>query len=190
MIDMSFYPTLGCDIQGFRAMGFSVQYWPRWFQDFPAIWLAVPFGANRAHLWICTVPEKNLICVWNKLFLSEITFSQRRTRPMKSVRGEDKNPSTFGLGIFAATLNLVVSSLRNNDRPCRFAIKDNGKTARISIVNIFVCVCYCIYLLAGYVCHCGFILNTALSRNRPQSSYTCFQWSYTKTFRQMDNLMI
>ena len=31
------YPTLGCDIQGFRAMGLSVQYWPRWFQDFPAI---------------------------------------------------------------------------------------------------------------------------------------------------------
>ena len=28
------YPTLGCDIQGFRAMGLSVQYWPRWFQDF------------------------------------------------------------------------------------------------------------------------------------------------------------
>ena len=29
-----FYPTLGCDIQGFGAMGLSVQYWPRWFQDF------------------------------------------------------------------------------------------------------------------------------------------------------------
>ena len=26
-----------------------------------------------------------------------------------SVRGGDKNPSTFGLGIFAPTLNLVVS---------------------------------------------------------------------------------
>ena len=26
-----------CDIQGFRAMGLSVQYWPHWFQDFPAI---------------------------------------------------------------------------------------------------------------------------------------------------------
>ena len=47
-----------CDIQGFRAMGLSVQYWPRWFQDFPAIWLAVPFGANEAHLGICTLPEK------------------------------------------------------------------------------------------------------------------------------------
>ena len=53
-----FYPTLGCDIQGFRAMGLSVQYWPRWFQDFPAIWLVVPFGANGAHLGICTLPEK------------------------------------------------------------------------------------------------------------------------------------
>ena len=37
---MVYYPTLGCDIQGFRAMGSSVQYWPRWVQDFPAIcWL-------------------------------------------------------------------------------------------------------------------------------------------------------
>ena len=52
------YPTLGCDIQGFRAMGLSVQYWPRWFQDFPAIWLAEPFGANAAHLGISTLPEK------------------------------------------------------------------------------------------------------------------------------------
>ena len=39
-----------------------------------------------------------------------------------SVRGGGKNPSTFGLGIFAPTLNLVVSQLRNTDRPCRFAI--------------------------------------------------------------------
>ena len=80
-----YYPTLGCDIQGFRAMGLSVQYWPRWFQDFPAIWLAVPFGANGAHLGICTLPEKNLLCVWNKLFLGEIKFSQGRTRPVKSL---------------------------------------------------------------------------------------------------------
>ena len=79
------YPTLGCDIQGFQAMGLSVQYWPQWFQDFPAIWLAVPFGANGAHLGICTSPEKNLLCVWNKLFLGEIKFSQRRTRPLKSL---------------------------------------------------------------------------------------------------------
>ena len=58
-----YYPTLGCDIQGFRAMGLSVQYWPRWFQDFPAIWLAVPFGANGVHLGICTLPEKSPLCV-------------------------------------------------------------------------------------------------------------------------------
>ena len=32
--------------------------YPRWFQDFPAIWLSVPFGANGAHLGICTLPEK------------------------------------------------------------------------------------------------------------------------------------
>ena len=49
--------------QGFRAMGLSVQYWPRWFQDFPAIWLAVPFGANGAHLRICTLLEKSFLCV-------------------------------------------------------------------------------------------------------------------------------
>ena len=65
-------------------MGLIVQYWPRWFQDFPAIWLAVPFRANGAHLGICTLPEKNLLCVWNKLFLGEIKISQRRTRPVKS----------------------------------------------------------------------------------------------------------
>ena len=66
------YPTLRCDIQGFRAMGLSVQYWPRWFQDFPAIWLVVmPFEANGAHLGICTFPEKNLLYVWNKLFLGD-----------------------------------------------------------------------------------------------------------------------
>ena len=38
------------------------------------------------------------------------------------IRGGAKNPSTFGLGIFAPTLNPVVSYLRNTDRPCRFAI--------------------------------------------------------------------
>ena len=79
------YPTLGCDIQGFRAMGLSVQYWPRWFQDFPAIWLAEPLGANGAHLGILYLARKNLLCVWNKLLLCEIKFSQRRTRPVKSL---------------------------------------------------------------------------------------------------------
>ena len=61
--DTWLYPTLGCDIQGFRAMGFSVQYWPRWYQDFPAIRLADPLGANRAHLGICTFPEKSFSCM-------------------------------------------------------------------------------------------------------------------------------
>ena len=58
-----YYPTLGCNIQGFRAMGLSVQYWPLWFEDFPAIWLAVPFGTNGAHLGICTLPKKSSLCV-------------------------------------------------------------------------------------------------------------------------------
>ena len=70
---------------GFQAMGLNVQYWPRWFQDYPAIWLAVPFGANGSHLGICTSPERNPLCVWNKLFLGEIKSSQRRTRPVKSL---------------------------------------------------------------------------------------------------------
>ena len=60
-----FYPRHGCDIQGFQAMGSSVQYWPRWFQDFPAISLADPLGANRIHLGICTLPEKKS-CFWMK----------------------------------------------------------------------------------------------------------------------------
>ena len=61
------YSTLGCDIKGFLTMRLSVQYWPRWFQDFPAIWLAGPFGANEAHLGICTLPEKK------QFFLCEIS---------------------------------------------------------------------------------------------------------------------
>ena len=71
--------TLGCDIQGFRAMGLSVQYWPRWFQDFPAIWLAAPFGANGSHLGICTLPEwwqivpmQESTNEWKKLTLFQI----------------------------------------------------------------------------------------------------------------------
>ena len=36
--DTGYCPILGCDIQGFQGMRFNVQYWPRWFQDFPAIW--------------------------------------------------------------------------------------------------------------------------------------------------------
>ena len=79
------YPTLGCDIQGFRAMGLSVQYWPRWFQDFRwSDWLY--HSEQMGPIW-GSVPsqKKNIFCVWNKLFPGEIKFSQRRTRPVKSL---------------------------------------------------------------------------------------------------------
>ena len=79
------YPTLGCDIQGFRAPGVKCPTLTTVVPGFPAIWLGVPFGASGAHLGICTLPEKNLRCVWNKLFLGEIKFSQRRTLPVKSL---------------------------------------------------------------------------------------------------------
>ena len=79
------YPTLGCDIQGFRAMGLSVQYWPRWFQDFRrSDWLY--HSEQMGPIWgSVTCQKKNLFCVWNKLFLREIKISQRRTRPVKSL---------------------------------------------------------------------------------------------------------
>ena len=80
-----YYPTLGCDIQGFRAMWLSVQYWPRWFQDFRrSDWLY--HSEQMGPIW-GSVPcqKKNLFCVWNKLFLGEIKFSQRRTHPVKSL---------------------------------------------------------------------------------------------------------
>ena len=51
-----FIPPPGCDIHGFWAMGFYVQYRPRWLQDFPVIWLAVPLGENGAHFRIRTLP--------------------------------------------------------------------------------------------------------------------------------------
>ena len=51
---------------------------------FPAIWLAVPLGANGAHLGICTLPDY-IFLVRNKLFRGEMKFSQRRTRPVKSL---------------------------------------------------------------------------------------------------------
>ena len=37
------------------------------------------------------------------------------------VQGGGKNPDTEGRGIFAPTADRVVSLLRNNDGPCRFA---------------------------------------------------------------------
>ena len=40
---------------------------------------------KKTHLEICTLPEQNIFFVWNKLFLREIKFSQRRTRPVKSL---------------------------------------------------------------------------------------------------------
>ena len=49
-----YYPTLGCDIYGFRTIRFNVQYRPWGFKDIPMIWLAAPRGANGAHLWILT----------------------------------------------------------------------------------------------------------------------------------------
>ena len=112
------YPTLGCDIQDFRAMGLSVQYWPRWFQDFPAIWLPVPFGANGAHLGICTLPEKNHFCVWNKLFLGKIKL---RTRPVKSlwwqiVRMQESTNEWKNLTFFLI-MGLAVHKTPNSEVP-------------------------------------------------------------------------
>ena len=69
------YPTLGCDIQCFRSMGFRVQYCLRWSQNFSVIWLDVPLGANEAHLGIWTLPEFFLYEIscfgWNKVFPTE-----------------------------------------------------------------------------------------------------------------------
>ena len=84
-VKIIYYPTPGCDIQGFRAMGLNVQYWPRWIQDFRrSDWL---YHSEQMGLIWGSVPcqEKNRLCVWYKLFLSEIKFSQRRTRPVKSL---------------------------------------------------------------------------------------------------------
>ena len=82
--DTMHYPTLGCDIQGFRAMGLSVQYWPRWFQDFRRSDWLYHLEQNWAHLGIWTLPEF-FFFVWNKLFLCEIKFSQTRSLPVKSL---------------------------------------------------------------------------------------------------------
>ena len=65
------YPTLRCDIQGFRAMGLSVQYWPRWFQNFRRsdwlyhseqmgpIWGSVP--CQKKIFFVCEIS-----CFWVK----------------------------------------------------------------------------------------------------------------------------
>ena len=81
---MNVYPTLGCDIQGFGAMGLSVQYWPRWYQDFRrSDWLC--HSEQMGPIWGYVPCQKKKNCVWNKLFLGEIKFSQSRTRPVKSL---------------------------------------------------------------------------------------------------------
>ena len=57
------YPTLGCDIQGFRAMWLSVQYWPWWFQDFRrSDWLY--HSEQMGPIW-GSVPcqKKSFLCV-------------------------------------------------------------------------------------------------------------------------------
>ena len=70
---------------GFSGHGIKCPILTTVVPGFPAIWLAVPFGANGVHLGICTLPEKKTFSVWNKLFLCEIKFSQKRTRPVKSL---------------------------------------------------------------------------------------------------------
>ena len=104
------YPTLGCDIQGFQAMWLSVQYWPRWFQDFrQSDWLY--HSEQMGPIWgsVLCHTKKTSFCVWNKLFLGEITFSHRRTHPVKSLwwqivpmqesTNEWKNLTIFGLAV-------------------------------------------------------------------------------------------
>ena len=51
---------------GFSGHGIKCPILTTVVPGFPAIWLAVPFGANGAHLGICTLPEK-------KIFLCEIS---------------------------------------------------------------------------------------------------------------------
>ena len=90
------YSTLGCDIQGFRAMGLSVQYWPRWFQDFPEIWLTVPFGANGTHLGICTLSEKILsvkkvVSGWNIFLKGELALWNLYGDKLSLCRNQQKN---------------------------------------------------------------------------------------------------
>ena len=58
--------------------------------------------------------------MWEKTKMTWVVGIAQLTH--HSVRGGGKNPLTSGLGIFALTLNLVVSLLGNTDRPCRFPI--------------------------------------------------------------------
>ena len=56
---------------GFSGHGIKCPILTTVVPGFPAIWLAVPFGANGAHLGICTLQEKILFvceisCFWVK----------------------------------------------------------------------------------------------------------------------------
>ena len=79
------YPTLGCDIQGFQAMRFNFQYIPRWFKDFPAIWLAVPRELIEPVWEYVSCQEKNLSLCEISCFRGWIKFSRRITRTVKSL---------------------------------------------------------------------------------------------------------
>ena len=48
---------------GFSGHGVKCPILTTVVPGFQAIWLAVPFGANGAHLGICTLPEKSSLCV-------------------------------------------------------------------------------------------------------------------------------
>ena len=99
------YPTLGCDIQGFRAMGLSVQYWPRWFPNFSGDINGCTIRSKWGPFGDLYLARTNRLCAWNMLFLVEIKYSQRRTRPVKSLwwpyvpmqesTNEWKNPTFF-----------------------------------------------------------------------------------------------
>ena len=56
------------------------------------------------------------------VFYSETTWAVGIVQlTQHEVQGGGKKPKTGGRGIFAHTADRVVSSLRNTDRPCRFA---------------------------------------------------------------------
>ena len=59
---------------GFSGHGIKC---PRWFQDFLAIWLAVPFGANGTHSGICTLPEKSRFVCGISCFGVKLSFLKR-----------------------------------------------------------------------------------------------------------------
>ena len=79
-----------------------------WFQDFrQSDWLY--HSEQMGPIWGSVPCHKNIFFVWNKLFLGEITFSHRRTHPVKSLwwqivpvqesANEWKNLTIFGLAV-------------------------------------------------------------------------------------------